>query len=79
VSLLALKRALPVSCRAGVLVFLEFHTHHVEELIRICTQVMHQVHEVLHCFFHNDCTLEMNKKREDTETHESFLLKKCVG
>lgn len=55
--------ALPVGCSAGVFVFLELHTHHVEELIRVSTQVMHQVHEVLHCLLQNDCALEEHKDR----------------
>lgn len=66
--------AVPVGWGAGVLVLLELHTHHVEELIWIRTQVMHQVHEVLHSLLHNDCALEMNKK-EQTRKLVRFLFR----
>lgn len=69
--------ALPAGRSTGVLVLLELHAHHVEELIRVCTQVVHQVQEVLHCLLHDDCAL-----REDTEIHEflfRFDVKSCEG
>lgn len=55
---------IPVGEGAGVLVLLELHAHHVEELIRIGAQVMHQVHQVLDSLLHDHRALEEKGKYE---------------
>lgn len=62
VTLLRSQQHLPVGRCAGVLVLLQFHTHHVEELIWVRAQVMHQIQEVLHRLLHNDCALPRTQR-----------------
>lgn len=57
----------PVGKGAGVLVLLEFHTHHVEELVRIGAQVVHQVHQVLNSLLHDYRALEKKEKHKYEE------------
>lgn len=55
-------QVLPVGRRAGVLILLELHAHHVEELVWVRAQVMHQIQQVLHCLLHNDCALPRTQR-----------------
>lgn len=57
----------PVGEGAGVLVLLELHTHHVEELVGIGAQVVHQVHQVLNGLLHNYRALEKKEKHKYEE------------
>lgn len=56
---------LPIGCVADFLVFFELVTDHLQELVGVRTQILHQVHEVLDGLFHNHSAL--NGKREAKE------------
>lgn len=60
----SLHHLLPVGCVANVLVLFELVANHLEELIGVGAQVLHQAHEILDRLLHHHRALEVEMRRQ---------------